>query len=192
MSRKIDSLSFLCPRNTAIFAPTFEGTGIVRSADITRDPRYGHNPPYHGMPEGHLPVRSYLAVPVTSRTGEVLGGLFFGHAKPGILISTNSWLQALRRRRRLLWITRGCFRNRSSQEKLLPALTRNCDGQTPIRAVLPYSASPRLEGAAANGGYLQPDGPEEVRSRAQRRGKGLSERGARCGRRGSTDSFRIC
>jgi signal transduction histidine kinase len=31
------------------------------------------------MPEGHLPVRSYLAVPVVSRSGEVLGGLFFGH-----------------------------------------------------------------------------------------------------------------
>ena len=36
------------------------------------------------MPEGHLPVRSYLAVPVISRTGEVLGGLFFGHAEPGV------------------------------------------------------------------------------------------------------------
>jgi PAS domain S-box-containing protein len=36
------------------------------------------------MPEGHLPVRSYLAVPVTSRTGEVLGGLFYGHPVPGV------------------------------------------------------------------------------------------------------------
>jgi GAF domain-containing protein len=33
------------------------------------------------MPQGHLPVRSYLAVPVVSRSGEVLGGLFFGHAE---------------------------------------------------------------------------------------------------------------
>jgi hypothetical protein len=31
------------------------------------------------MPEGHLPVRSYLAVPVTSREGEVIGGLFYAH-----------------------------------------------------------------------------------------------------------------
>jgi sigma-B regulation protein RsbU (phosphoserine phosphatase) len=36
------------------------------------------------MPEGHLPVRSYLAVPVSSRTGEVLGGLFFGHEQPAV------------------------------------------------------------------------------------------------------------
>ncbi|HEX8832330.1 MAG TPA: GAF domain-containing protein, partial [Longimicrobium sp.] len=75
---------FPMPRNTAVFGPTFRGEGVVRSDDITRDPRYGHNPPHHGMPEGHLPVRSYLAVPVQSRTGEVLGGLFFGHAHPGV------------------------------------------------------------------------------------------------------------
>jgi len=36
------------------------------------------------MPEGHLPVRSYLAAPVISRSGEVLGGLFFGHPEAGI------------------------------------------------------------------------------------------------------------
>jgi signal transduction histidine kinase/ActR/RegA family two-component response regulator len=36
------------------------------------------------MPPGHLPVRSYLAVPVISRTGQVLGGLFFGHSQVGV------------------------------------------------------------------------------------------------------------
>ena len=36
------------------------------------------------MPAGHLPVRSYLAVPVVSRSGEVLGGLFFGHPEAGV------------------------------------------------------------------------------------------------------------
>jgi PAS domain S-box-containing protein len=71
---------FPMPRNTAVFAPTFSGEGIVRSGDITQDPRYGHNAPRKGMPDGHLPVHSYLAAPVKSRTGEVLGGLFFGHA----------------------------------------------------------------------------------------------------------------
>ena len=72
------------PRNTAVFAPTFEGTGVVRSDDIRVDPRYGKNAPYYGMPEGHLPVCSYLAVPVISRSGEVIGGLFFGHSQPGV------------------------------------------------------------------------------------------------------------
>ncbi|MEO3386711.1 GAF domain-containing protein [Mesorhizobium sp. CAU 1741] len=72
------------PRATAVFEPTFLGTGVVRSDDILLDPRYAKNAPHKGMPDGHLPVRSYLAVPVISRSGEVLGGLLFGHAKPGI------------------------------------------------------------------------------------------------------------
>ncbi|WP_395678476.1 response regulator [Inquilinus sp.] len=74
---------FPMPRNTEVFGPTFRGDGMVRSADITQDPRYGRNAPYKGMPEGHLPVRSYLAAPVVSQSGEVLGGLFFGHPEPG-------------------------------------------------------------------------------------------------------------
>ena len=75
---------FGMPRNTAVFAPTFAGQGIVRSDDIRKDPRYGKNAPHHGMPKGHLPVVSYLAVPVISRTGEVHGGLFFAHDQPGV------------------------------------------------------------------------------------------------------------
>ena len=74
---------FPMPRNTKVFAPTFNGEGIVRSDDILLDPRYGQNEPYSGMPKGHLPVRSYLAVPVKSRDGSVIGGLFFGHGEPG-------------------------------------------------------------------------------------------------------------
>ena len=70
------------PRPTAVFAPTFNGGPPVRSDDITEDPRYGSMGPHHGMPTGHLPVRSYLAASVSSRSGEVLGGLFFGHSQP--------------------------------------------------------------------------------------------------------------
>ena len=70
------------PRPTAIFAPTFHGAALIRSDDITKDPRYGSMAPHHGMPKGHLPVCSYLAAAVHSRSGEVLGGLFFGHSRP--------------------------------------------------------------------------------------------------------------
>jgi signal transduction histidine kinase len=76
--------TFPMPRNTAVFGPTFRGEGPVRIDDVTKDPRYGHNPPYHGPPPGHLPVCSYLAMPVVSRNGEVLGGLFFGHPQSGV------------------------------------------------------------------------------------------------------------
>lgn len=76
---------FPMPRNTKIFGPTFAGKGTVRYEDVTQAPQFGKNPPYHGMPEGHLAVKSYLAVPVISlSTNEVIGGLFFGHPDPGI------------------------------------------------------------------------------------------------------------
>ena len=75
---------FPMPRNTKVFAHTFDGIGIMRSDDITQDPRYGQNPPFKGMPHGHLPVRSYLAVPVVARTGAVVGGLFFGHSNAAV------------------------------------------------------------------------------------------------------------
>jgi signal transduction histidine kinase len=72
------------PRNTALLAPAFLGQGSLRIADVTVDPRYGKNYPHKGTPEGHPPVRSYLAVPVVSRTGAALGGVFLGHAQPGV------------------------------------------------------------------------------------------------------------
>ncbi|WP_242126546.1 ATP-binding protein [Sphingobium sp. Sx8-8] len=75
---------FPMPRKTALFSPTFAGEGPVRSDNVREDPRYGRHSMHHGMPKGHLPVVSYLAVPVISRSGEVIGGLFFGHAEPGM------------------------------------------------------------------------------------------------------------
>lgn len=84
---------FPMPRNTQVFAPTFDGEGTVRCDDITADRRFGHNAPYHGMPEGHLPVRSHLAVSVISpTTGEVLGGFFFGHPEPGRFTARHEYL----------------------------------------------------------------------------------------------------
>ncbi|MEO6613677.1 MAG: ATP-binding protein [Chitinophagaceae bacterium] len=74
---------FGMPRNTAVFSTTFNGVGILRSDDITADPRYGKNSPHHGMPKGHLPVISYLAVPVIAPSGGVIGGLLFGHPARG-------------------------------------------------------------------------------------------------------------
>lgn len=75
---------FPMPRNTKIFKPTFLAKGTVRYDDVTQQPHYGQNAPYDGMPKGHLPVKSYLAVPVVSPfTKEAIGGLFFGHSEAG-------------------------------------------------------------------------------------------------------------
>nr|WP_242692204.1 PAS domain S-box protein [Aridibaculum aurantiacum] len=76
---------FPMPRNTKIFEPTFMASGTVRYDDVTAQPHYAQNPPYHGMPKGHLPVKSYLAVPVVSPiNNEPIGGLFFGHPDAGV------------------------------------------------------------------------------------------------------------
>jgi PAS domain S-box-containing protein len=72
------------PRATAVFGPTFRGGPPIRLDDVLADPRYGTMAPDFGMPKGHLPVRSYLAVAVKSRSGEVIGGLFFGHSQTGV------------------------------------------------------------------------------------------------------------
>ncbi len=71
------------PRVSPLFQPTFAGTQLVRSDDIRKDSRYGRNALHRGLPTDDLPVVSYLAVPVVSSSGEVRGGLFFGHDEPG-------------------------------------------------------------------------------------------------------------
>ena len=78
--------SFLPPRNTGLFEATFRGEAIVRLDDVRQDPRYAADHSDRGAPAGHLPVTSYLAVPVVLRTGEVFGGLFFAH--PDVAVFT--------------------------------------------------------------------------------------------------------
>lgn len=82
------------PGDTPLFQITFNGKGILRSGDITRDPRYGKNPPHFGMPRGHLPVVSYLAVPVINPGGSAIGGLFFGHSRPDMFDADHEKLVA--------------------------------------------------------------------------------------------------
>lgn len=83
---------FPMPRPTEVFAETFVHGRILRSADITRDPRYGHNEPFRGMPPGHLPVRSHLSVPVIGRSGEILGSMFYGHPEPNVFTADSESL----------------------------------------------------------------------------------------------------
>lgn len=71
------------PSITPLFKTTFDGAGVIRSEDISQDPRYGAGL-YAGIPPGHPPVRAYMAVPVHSRFGDVIGVVLLGHVLAGV------------------------------------------------------------------------------------------------------------
>ncbi len=72
---------FVVARNAAMLEPTFAGKAIVRSDDLRKDPRHAK---HDRQNENGVSITSYLAVPIVSRSGEVHGGLFLGHDRPGI------------------------------------------------------------------------------------------------------------
>ena len=162
---------FPMPRNTAVFAPTFKGTGVVRSPDITKDPRYGHNAPHHGMPRGHLPVRSYLAVPVKGRSGDVIGGLFFGHPEVGhfteqherLAMGIASWASVALENARLYMSVQEASR---IKDDFLASLSHEL--RTPLNAILGYARMLRT-------GMIPPDRQKKAIDTIERNATSLTQ-----------------
>ena len=162
---------FPMPRNTEVFEPTFRGTAVVRSADITRDARYGHNAPHHGMPAGHLPVRSYLAVPVKGRSGDAIGGLFFGHSSVGrftehherLAVGVASWASVALENARMYMSVQEASR---IKDDFLASLSHEL--RTPLNAILGYARMLRT-------GIVGPDKKDKAIETIERNATSLTQ-----------------
>ena len=86
-------VDFPLSQDADAFGSPFQGA-VSRSDDLACDPRYGQNLPFKQMPPGLSPARSYLAAPVRSGAGDLLGGLFFGHPNPGVFHARDERLVA--------------------------------------------------------------------------------------------------
>ena len=69
------------PHLSAAGGIAHQAMGVVRLADIRTDVCLGQGAPSFARPDG---VASYLSVPVISRSGEILGGLYFGHPESDV------------------------------------------------------------------------------------------------------------
>lgn len=67
------------PRDPSIFRATMAGGRAIRRDDLTRDHLLTHD-----FSDSGRPVRSYLAVPVVSRSGDVIGGFLLAHENSGV------------------------------------------------------------------------------------------------------------
>ncbi len=72
------------PREMGVVGPILKGEGIFRWADVSKDPKYSEAIAGHALREGASLVRSYLAVPLVSRSGVVIGALFLCHGQAGV------------------------------------------------------------------------------------------------------------
>ncbi|MBC7476201.1 MAG: PAS domain-containing protein [Candidatus Sericytochromatia bacterium] len=69
---------FKMPKDTKIFDLTFKSKNIVRISDVN------DNIDYINTENLFFSIKSYLAIPVISISGNIIGGLFFGHSQVNV------------------------------------------------------------------------------------------------------------
>jgi PAS domain S-box-containing protein len=81
-------------RTVSTLTDLFHGERTIRVDDITHDAEAGRLISNQATLLGPMPIRSYLAVPVVSRTGTPIGGLVFGHPDPGVFTEQHERIAA--------------------------------------------------------------------------------------------------
>jgi PAS domain S-box-containing protein len=71
------------PETAPMLARTLLGGATIRCDDVRTDPRFAQWAAHGTPPEAAPRMVSFLATPVTSRAGELVGGLFFAHPDEG-------------------------------------------------------------------------------------------------------------
>jgi signal transduction histidine kinase/CheY-like chemotaxis protein len=123
------------------------------------------------MPPGHLPVRSYLAVPVRGRGGDVIGGLFFGHEEAGrfdahherIAVGIASWAAVALENARLYANVQEASR---LKDEFLASLSHEL--RTPLNAILGYARMLRA-------GIIAPDKKDRAIATIERNATSLTQ-----------------
>jgi PAS domain S-box-containing protein len=84
----------LAPKCAKVLNETFSSEAMVRLGDVTRDHRFQPEGPFHALLPAQPLTRSFLAVPVKTRSGSVIGALVFGHAEADIFGTASEVLVA--------------------------------------------------------------------------------------------------
>ncbi|MGH7820706.1 MAG: ATP-binding protein, partial [Candidatus Binatia bacterium] len=76
--------TFGLPKPAKLLMPSFSSDGPLRIRDLRRESRSGDVLPNFGLNGSTGTIASYLAVPVVSRSGHMIGGLAFAHPEPAV------------------------------------------------------------------------------------------------------------